>query len=121
MEAEKYLLEALELRKVLKDSFAIALGHGDLGYMYKEQGQYTKAIEQYNLSNSVAIKMRYADLLLSNYKELAVIAEKKGDPALSLNFYKKQTALKDSIYSGDKLKQIEQLNAKYQTEKKNSS
>ena len=117
-EAEKYLLEALELRKALKDSFAIALCHGDLGYMYKEQGQYAKAIEQYNLSNSIAIKMRYADLLLSNYKELAVIAEKKGDLGLSLDFYKKQTALKDSIYSGDKLKQIEQLNAKYQTEKK---
>lgn len=118
VEAEHYLLQALELRKALKDSFAIALGHGDLGYMYKEQGQYAKAIEQYNLSNSIAIKMRYADLQLSNYKELAVIAEKKGDLGLSLAYYKKQTALKDSIYSGNKLKQIEQLNAKYQTEKK---
>jgi signal transduction histidine kinase len=116
--AEKYLIQALELRKALKDSFAIALGYGDLGYMYKEQGLPAKAIEQYYLSNAIAVKLKYADLQLSNYKELAVLAEKKGDFALSLDFYKKQTALKDSIYSGDKLKQIEQLNAKYQTEKK---
>jgi len=118
VEAEKYLLQALELRKALKDSFAIALGYGDLGYMYKEQGLYAKAIEQYDLSNAIAIKMRFKDLQLSNYKELAVIAEKKGDLGASLDYYKKQSALKDSIYSGDKLKQIEELNAKYQTEKK---
>lgn len=117
-EAENYLLQSLALRQQMKDSFSIALSHGDLGFMYKEQGLYAKAIEQYNLSNALAIKMQFADLQLSNYKELAVIAEKKGDFALALNYYKKQTDLKDSIYSGDKMKQIEQLNAKYQTEKK---
>ncbi len=117
-EAENYLIKSLGLRKQIKDSFSIALSHGDLGYMYKEQGNYVKAIEQYNLSNAIAIKMAFADLLLSNYKELAVIAEKKGDFALSVDYYKKHAALKDSIYTGDKLKQIEQLNAKYQTEKK---
>jgi signal transduction histidine kinase len=117
-EAEDYLIKSLELRKLIKDSFSLALGYGDLGYMYKEQGQYAKAIEQYNLSNTIAIKMAYADLLLSNYKELSDISEKKGDFALSLDYYKKQNLLKDSIYSGNKMKQIEQLNAKYQTEKK---
>lgn len=117
-EAEDYLIKSLALRKKLKDSFSIALSYGDLGYMYKEQGQYAKAIEQYGFSNTIAVKMAFADLLLSNYKELSAIAEKKGDFALSLNYYKKQAGLKDSIYSGDKLKQVEQLNAKYQTEKK---
>jgi two-component system, NarL family, sensor kinase len=118
VEAENYLLQSLDLRKQLKDSFAIALNYSDLGYMFKEQGNYDKATEQYNLSNALAVKMQYAELLQSNYSELAAIAEKAGNFALSLDYYKKQTALKDSIYSGDKMKQIEQLNAKYQTEKK---
>ena len=118
VEAEKYLLQSLELRKLLKDSFTIALGHTDLGYMYKEQGKYAKAAEQYDLSNTLAVKMQYAELQQTNYRELAAIAEKTGNFALSLDYYKKQTALRDSIYSGDKMKQIEQLNAKYQTEKK---
>ncbi len=117
-EAEDYLLRSLELRKKIKDSFAIALSHSDLGFMYKEQGIYPNAVEQYDLSNAIAAKMHYAELLLANYKELAMIAEKKGDNALSLVYYKRHTALKDSIFAGDKLKQIEQLNAKYQTEKK---
>ncbi|MGB5005606.1 MAG: sensor histidine kinase [Ferruginibacter sp.] len=117
-EAEKYLMKSLEIREQLKDSFSIALSHGDLGYMYKEQGQLDKATEQYNLSNAIASKMHFADLQLSNYKELAVLAEKKGNFALALVYYKKQSILKDSIYTGEKLKQIEQLNAKYQAEKK---
>ena len=118
VEAENYLLQSLELRKQLKDSFSIALNYSDLGYMYKEQANYTRAAEQYNLSNSLALKMQYAELMQSNYRELAAIAEKTGNFALSLEYYKKQASLKDSIYSGDKMKQIEQLNAKYQTEKK---
>ncbi|MGB4845287.1 MAG: tetratricopeptide repeat protein, partial [Ferruginibacter sp.] len=118
VDAETNLLKALKIRKQVKEGFAIALNHGDLGFMYKEQGQFTKAIEQYNLSNEIASEMKLADLMLSNYKELSDIAEKKGDYALSLDYYKKQSGLKDSIYTGDKMKQIEQLNAKYQTEKK---
>ena len=117
-EAEDYLIKSLELRKKLKDSFAIALSYSDLGYMYKEQADYTRAADQYNLSNILAEKMRYAELLQANFRELAAIAEKTGNFALSLAYYKKQASLKDSIYSGDKMKQIEQLNAKYQTEKK---
>lgn len=117
-EAEDYLVRSLELRKKLKDSFTIALSYSDLGYMYKEQNSFDKAIEEYNQSNIIAINMKFADLLLSNYRELAIITEKKGDYSQSLDYYKKQAALKDSIYSGEKMKQIEQLNAKYQTEKK---
>ena len=118
IEAEEYLQKALKLRLQLKDSFSIALSYSDLGYMYKEQGNYSNAAAQYSLSNALATKIQYAELLQSNYKELAAIAEKTGNFALSLAYYKRQTALKDSIYSGDKMKQIEQLNAKYQTEKK---
>ncbi len=117
-EAEKYLVQSLDLRRELKDTFAIALNLADLGFMYTEQNLLDKAEEQYRLSNDIAIKMKFPDLLLENYKELSVIAEKKGDTRLSLEYYKKHIALKDSIFSNEKMKQIEQLNAKYQAEKK---
>lgn len=117
-EAEAYLMQSLEIRKQLKDSFAIALNYTDLGYLFKEQGKYDLAAQQYRLSNELAEKIKYAELLQSNYAELAAIAEKEGNFVLSLDYYKRRTALKDSIYSSDKMKQIEQLNAKYQTEKK---
>ncbi len=117
-EAEKYLMQSLELRRQLKDTFAIALNFADLGFMYNEQGRLDKATEQYDLSNAIAAKMKFPDLQLENYKVLSDIAEKKGDAHLALDYYKKHVTLKDSLFSGEKMKQIEELNAKYQTEKK---
>lgn len=117
-QAEKYLLQSLDLRRELKDTFAIALNFADLGYMYNEKGDLTRAVDQYNLSNDIAQRMKFPDLLLENYKVLSAIAEKQGDAHLSLEYYKKHVALKDSLFSGEKLKQIEALNAKYQAEKK---
>ncbi len=117
-EAEKYLMQSLDLRRQLKDTFSIAFNLADLGFMYTQQNRLDKAVEQYQLSNDIAVKMKFPDLLLENYKELSVIAEKKGDPLLSLEYYKKHIALKDSLFAGEKMKQIEQLNAKYQAEKK---
>lgn len=116
--AEENLLKSLEIRKQLKDSFSIALSYGDLGYMYKDQHKYDKAIEQYNLSNNIAINMNFADLMLSNYKELSAIAEKQGNYAMALSYQKKYSAIKDSVYTNTKMKEIEHLNVKYQTEKK---
>jgi signal transduction histidine kinase len=117
-EAEKNLLLSLKIRQQLKDSFAIALNYADMGAMYNEEGDYTNAINSYQLSNTIAGKMKYADLLLGNYKELAAIAEKKGDATLSLSYLKKHFAIKDSVFANEKMKQIEELNAKYQSEKK---
>ena len=117
-EAEKNLQESLLLRQKIKDTFAIALTYSDLGFMYSEQNNAAKAIASYTLSNQTALRMKYAEMLLANYKAMADIEEKQGNTSVSLEYIKKHFALKDSIYSNNKMKQIEELNAKYQTEKK---
>ncbi len=117
-DAEKNLLLSLKLRQAVKDTFSIALSYADLGFMYVEQGNFDKALNQYALSNEIAASMKYTELLQTNYKILSDIAEKKGDTKLSLEYFKIHTSLKDSIYNSSKMKQIEELNAKYETEKK---
>jgi two-component system, NarL family, sensor kinase len=116
--AENYLTQSLNLRIQLKDSFAIALNYADLGYMFTEKGDYKTATNYYLQSNAIAQKLNYQDLKLTNYKELGVISQKQGDYATALNYSQKYVSLKDSIYTKTKLEQIEELNAKYQTEKK---
>ena len=116
--AAQYLQQSLELRKLLKDSFTIALSYADLGAMYHEKKDFEKAMSFYLLSNEIALQMKYPQLLSENYLNLSSISEKKGNPALSLSYFKQYTALKDSVFSTEKMKQIEELNAKYQSEKK---
>lgn len=117
-EAEKYLLRSLSYREKLNDPFSLAFSHSDLGMFYFESKQYQKAIHQFEISNKITIAMNLKELYMSNLKILSSIAEKTNDPSKALEFFRHYTILKDSIMSEGKLKQIEELNAKYQSEKK---
>ena len=117
-EAEKYLLQALNLRRAMKDSFALALNFSDLGSTYKSSGKYEKAKIYLDSSNQLADKMGYPELKRNNYEVLSEVAEKQGNYALALEYFQKRTALQDSIFGIAKTKQIEELNTRYETEKK---
>lgn len=117
-EAEKNILQTLEIRKLLKDNFALALSYSDLGAIYSAKADYTKAIASLDSSNLIAATMGYPELQTSNYNELSGIAQKQGNYQAALVYLQKRTALRDSIFSTEKTKQIEELNARFETVKK---
>jgi two-component system NarL family sensor kinase len=116
-EAEKNLLKALEIRKNLKDSFSIALTYTDLGATLNAKGDYAKAADYLNASNRIAERMPYPELISNNYNELGSIAQKQGNYQKALEYFQKRIAIRDSLFSLEKTKQIEELNTKYQTVK----
>jgi two-component system, NarL family, sensor kinase len=116
-EAEKNLLQALQIRKNLKDSFSIALTYTDLGATLNARGNYSKAVGYLDASNRIAEQIHYPELMSNNYNELGSIAEKQGDYQKSLQYFQKKVAIRDSLFSIEKTKQIEELNTKYQTVK----
>ncbi|MEO7922179.1 MAG: tetratricopeptide repeat protein [Chitinophagaceae bacterium] len=117
-EAEENLLRALNIRQQLKDSFTIALTFSDLGVAMNAKGDFPKAIKYLTLSNRVAEKLKYPELQSNNYNELASIAQKQGDFQKAFDFFMKRTALRDSLMGLEKTKQIEELNAKYESARK---
>ncbi len=117
-EAEENLLRALNIRQILKDSFTIALTFSDLGVAMNGKGDYPKAIKYLTLSNQVAEKLKYPELQSNNYNELASVAQKQGDFQKAFYFFMKRTDLRDSLLGLEKTKQIEELNAKYETARK---
>lgn len=117
-EAENYLQQVLSFRRALNDSFALALSFSDLGNTYTSAGNYKKAKTFIDSDNRIATKMGYSELMRTNYEVLAQIAEKENDYKAALDYYKKRSVLQDSIFSIEKAKQIEELNTKYETEKK---
>ncbi|HSY61045.1 MAG TPA: sensor histidine kinase, partial [Cytophaga sp.] len=116
-DAEKNLLKALDIRRNLGDSFAIALTYSDLGTSMNAKGDYSKAVNYLTESNRMAEKIHYAELQSNNYNELADAAAKQMDYKKALEYFQKRTGLRDSIFSTEKTKQIEELNTKYQTVK----
>jgi len=117
-EAEKYLQQVLVIREKLKDTFTLALTHTDLGVLYSAKGDYQKAIQSLTISNQVAEQLKYPELQSSNYQELSTIASNNGNFQAALDYYKKHTTIRDSLFSVEKTKQVTELNTKYETAKK---
>jgi signal transduction histidine kinase len=117
-EAENYLQQTLSIRKQLKDTFALALSYSDLGNTYTSAGNYEKAKACLDSSNAIADTMGYPELKRNNYELLSQIAEKQGNYQLALDYFHKRTGLQDSIFGIEKTRQIEELNTRYETEKK---
>ena len=117
-EAENYLLRTLFLRKQMNDSFALALNYSDLGNTYFLAKDLPKAKAYLDTGNTLADNMKYPELKGSNFDLLSQIAEKQGNYALALDLYKMKNGIRDSIFSIEKTKQIEELSTKYETEKK---
>jgi two-component system NarL family sensor kinase len=116
--AENYLLQALNIRRQLNDTFALALTYSDLGSCYTSSGKYDKAKAYLETSNVIANNMGYRELKRNNYELLSTVAENQGNYKLALKYFQKRTELQDSIFGIEKTKQIEELNTRFETEKK---
>ncbi|MCX6319843.1 MAG: sensor histidine kinase [Bacteroidetes bacterium] len=116
--AEQNLLRALAIREILKDSFAIALTYSDLGVAMNNKGDFAKAIDYLTRSNKAAEALKYPELQSNNYNELSAVAQKQGDFQRAFQYFLKRSALRDSLYALEKTKQIEELNTRYESAKK---
>lgn len=117
-EAEQLLLEAFEIRKALNIQLPTALLLADLGNNALMKGDYAKAKNYLVQSNTIAFALNYDQLMAENYEKLAEVAQQQGDFKMALNFFKKGVAVRDSIYTLEKTKQIDELSTQYKTQKK---
>ncbi len=117
-EAENNLLRALHIRELLNDSFAIALTYSDLGVAMNGKGDYAKASSYLLLSNRLAEKLQYVELQSNNYNELAIVSKNEGNYQEAYEYFLKRSYLRDSLFAMEKTKQIAELNAKYESAKK---
>lgn len=117
-EAEDYLEQTLAIREALKDTFTIALTWSDFGSMYKESGDYANAISSLQKSNEAAAKMKYPELMLNNFRMMSDAASAQNNYADAYNYISAYNSLKDSIYTLESNKQVEELSAKYETAEK---
>ena len=117
-EAEAYMLQALDIRLKIKDTFAIVLNYSDMGSLYLAKGDYAKALQSIEHSNTLATQMKYPELLSHNYKLLSELYTKQNKHKEALVYFQKATTISDSIFNIAKAKQVEELNTKYETGKK---
>lgn len=112
--AEDYLNQVITLRKQLRDTFGMALAYTDLGTTLSMKGDPVAATGYFMESNRLAGRMGYKELMMNNYNELANTAVAQGNYKDAYNYQQLKTALRDSLFSIEKTKQIEELGARYE-------
>ena len=117
-EALEYLNKALEMDEKSKNYMGLVETYSTLGEIYIGLKRFDQA-KSY-LDKALEYSIRY-DLNIEEsaiYRLMSSYYENIGNNVIALDYYKKHTQLRDSIYSLDVTKQIEDLQLSYEKRKR---
>jgi len=117
-EAEKNLLEAISISNKYKINNAKETSLIGMGEVYIKQGKLDSAIDILLKVQDSAIATKRFPIIRDSYELLSEAYYNKKDYKKALEFRERFITLKDSIKSADIIKNSEELQVKYQTEKK---
>ena len=112
------LQKSLSLRIELKDNYGIAICLIELTEVFRDKKDHRLAIAYAKRAISFSREINYPDMLQKGYELLAEIYEREQNFAAAYQAHQQYTTVKDSIFNIEKSKQINELQAKYETEKK---
>lgn len=117
-QALDYLNQSLSIRMRWQDQPSLCQSYTALGECYMARGQYDEAITHFKKSIDIARAIGYAEILQYNYEQTANILQQTGKYKEALEYYNLFQSLKDSVYSSTQLQQIEEMKARFESNKK---
>ncbi len=114
----EYQLRSYEIRKQLPQQRELAISMNRLGEIYMKLGQYKTSSEYLNDALQLSVKTESKPEILFSFEQFANLHELQGNFAQANIYLKKVMELKDSILNEDKLKQINEVEIRYETSKK---
>jgi tetratricopeptide (TPR) repeat protein len=114
----KIYLKAIKIQKKVSDRIGLASNYGNLAILLLDEEKPKEAIEYLKKSNSIAKAVGYREVQKNNYETFRDAYAMLGNYKKALDYELKFVALKDSIYNIEKLKEIEDIQEKYQAEQK---
>lgn len=116
--ALKNYLEALLIYEQLDDKRGEATNKLYIGTAYYKQKELSKAIKYLQESIAMADTLKVYDVLKEAYRNLSNAYDTIGDISNAYKNYKLYTAIKDSVLNIETSKKLTEVQAKYETEKK---
>lgn len=112
------LQKSLALRQEIKDNYGVAICLIELTEVNRDKKDYSTAIAYAKMAISFSKQINYPDMLQQGYLLMAEIYAQQKDFANAYPAHKRYVAVKDSIFNLNKSKQINELQTKYDTERK---
>lgn len=117
-ESLNYYELALKARMELGDKVSVSMIYGNIGSTYMNKQNYSKALENLNKSLELAIEMNSKENLPNIYKLIAGCYKKQNNLPKAFDALSKYAELKDSLFNKESIEKIEEIQTKYETEKK---
>ena len=113
-----YINKAYDKYSEIGNIYGMALALNNLGDFYRSTGNAEKAIEYYNRGLEQAKKIGANDRILAAYKGISASYKKMGNFKKALDNFELYQKMNDSIYNTENSKQIAEMQARFETEKK---
>ncbi|SKA42749.1 Signal transduction histidine kinase [Chitinophaga eiseniae] len=117
-EAEKYLLQSMDMERQLKDTTGLAISNMDIGNLYYEQYLDSKAIPYFEAGLRFARKSGDLAVRRNAYRNMAVVEENRKRYYDALQYRKHYETLQDSIWNRDHIWEMAKLEKKLAVEKR---
>ena len=116
--AVEYLSNALKLYEELGDRNYLIAAYNNLGLAYEAQGKPKLSIQYQEKTLKLSLEVGHKEGISAAYDALASAYSSLGNFKEAYEFHKKYSDIKDSILNEESSKQITEMQAKYETEKK---
>ena len=117
-EAEKYYKLTLQVLEELQDNTSMVECLNNMGDYYIATNDLKKALESLNKARDLAKQEKLTPELVNIYYNLFAVYQKMGDYKLSNDYLQKYTDTKDSLDIARNREIVEEMQTKYETEKK---
>lgn len=116
--AQRYLERSLAISEVNGEKSLIGLTKRRLGLVYLKQGQLNQAEALIKSALAIAQGTQTRKTMINDYKALAQVYQAKGQLQHALTQFALYDSLKSVVWSEENMETINELEIKYQTEKK---
>ncbi len=117
-EAENFIQQSLALEKDLNSQRGILETYASLVRLHLDAKQYSEAQYYLDTALRLAQTIEAPNLQMALYAFYAEWGKQTGDYRLAYNYQEKFAQTKDSLFNAEKSKQIADVEARYETEKK---
>jgi serine phosphatase RsbU (regulator of sigma subunit) len=116
--ALNYFMKSMKLYEEINNTGGLIYVYNNIGSIYTDKKEYDKAIEYEKKSLDLAIKSGSFEYIKYSYEILANTYGKKGDFKSAFEYQYEMIKYKDSIFNATSMEQINEMQTKYETEKK---
>ncbi|MCF8297784.1 MAG: tetratricopeptide repeat-containing sensor histidine kinase [Saprospiraceae bacterium] len=117
-EALKNYNDALRISKSINNKYAISVIQVNMAGIHLDLKNYSNALLYSDSALTVAKEISAVGMMYNCYEKFAAIYSEKGDYEKALVYKEQYYTLKDSVFTEESSKRIEELEVKYDTEKK---